>query len=253
MKAQRLWLHLTGLLVFGLIPIFARAADESPAPVTDPAAVAMHYRQVLQEEPFQEPVESETGDAWRNWLSDWLTRLGSRFQDLRYAREMPRLASMLTSVLVLAALIGLVYVAARLVRRRTKLVLAGEEATPPRRRLQTPEFYEEELRRAAAVGDWHAAWLASWRQFLSRLETGHLVPADRSRTNREYLAQLRAEPQSAPALALVGDAVEDYDRFIYGRRAIAEPEWRSFQGRLDEAALLLHLRESAAPPAPKSA
>jgi hypothetical protein len=85
------------------------------------------------------------------------------------------------------------------------------------------------------------------------LETGHLVPADRSRTNREYLAQLRAEPQSAPALALVGDAVEDYDRFIYGRRAIAEPEWRSFQGRLDEAALLLHLRESAAPPAPKSA
>jgi hypothetical protein len=47
---------------------------------------------------------------------------------------------------------------------------------------------------------------------------------------------------------LVAGVVDDYDRFIYGRRAIAEPEWRSFQGQLDEAGLLLHLGEKPGPP-----
>jgi len=242
MKRCRLWLLLPGLFFLGLLAPSGHAAD-GDTPVTDPAVVAAQYREVLKEPQFQEPVEVDTSAAWKIWLSDWLTRLGSRFQDLRYSREMPRLASMLTALLILAALIGLIYVGMRLRRRRPGLVLAREDDAAPRRMPHPPEFYEEELRRAVAEGDWHAAWLASWRQFLSRLEKGKLVPADRSRTNREYLAQLRAQAQMVPALTLVGGAVEDYDRFIYGQRAIAEPEWRSFQHQLDEAALLLHLHE----------
>ena len=48
-----------------------------------------------------------------------------------------------------------------------------------------------EIVAAIHAGDWHTAYLAAWRQFLSRLEHRHLVDNDRTRTNREYLAHFR--------------------------------------------------------------
>ncbi len=91
--------------------------------------------------------------------------------------------------------------------------------------------------------DWHAAWLAAWRQFLSRLEHRSLVDADRTRTNREYLAQLRGKALPVPALAVLSGMVDAYDRFIYGRQLIGEQDWNAFHRQIDEAALMLHLQE----------
>jgi hypothetical protein len=228
-----------------------RADDASPpapaaAPVTDPARVAAHFREVVSGPGFQEPAEPPVDDRLRRWLSECFARFGSKFEQFRYAQEMPRFASLLTTVLVGAALVGLLYVLLRLTRQRSRRDSSGPGDSSAPAVFRPPEFYEEELHRAAAAGDWRAAWLASWRQFLSRLEKGRLVAADRSRTNREYLAQLRGQPQTGPALVLVAGMVDAYDRFIYGRRAIAEPDWRSFQGQVDEAALLLHLIERPA-------
>jgi hypothetical protein len=230
---------------------FGHADDDAgtiptSAPVTDPAQVAAHYREVVGRSEFQEPAESDVNDQMRSWLSQCFARFGAKLDEFRYAEEMPRFTSLLITLLVGASLIGLLYVLVRLTRRRIGRDFS-ESTTPPGPKIfQPPEFYEEELRRAVAGGDWHAAWLASWRQFLSRLEKGQLVAADRSRTNREYLLQLRAQLQTEAALPLVSGTVEAYDAFIYGRRAIAEPDWRSFQGKLDEAGLLLHLTDRPA-------
>ena len=96
---------------------------------------------------------------------------------------------------------------------------------------------------AVASGDWHAAWLAAWRQFLSRLEYRNLVGADRTRTNREYLAQLRTKSLPGSALALLTVMVDAYDNFIYGRKPIGEREWDLFHRQIDEAGLMLHLED----------
>ena len=111
--------------------------------------------------------------------------------------------------------------------------------------LLTPRQYEQRLRRALEQSDWHGAWLAAWLQLLARLENRHLVDADRSRTNREYLAQLRGQPLPPAALPLIARLVDDYDRFIYGLRAIDEAGWTAFRERIDEVTLLLNLRERA--------
>ncbi len=54
---------------------------------------------------------------------------------------------------------------------------------------------------------------------------------------------MRAEPLPASAVALLTGMVDAYDRFIYGRRLIAEPDWNRFQEQIEEAGLLLHLND----------
>ena len=211
--------------------------------VTDPRQVASRYQQIVSEPQYQESNEPET-NAWiRSWLSQWVNRLEAEFGQFKYAQEMPRFASLLLTLFVLLSLIGLIYILHRLTRGRVR----WDQATSSEETLQTtfrpPEFYAEELRQAVAKNDWRGAWLASWRQLLSRLEKNRLVEADRSRTNREYLAQLRAQSLPEPAVKLLTTMVEEYDQSIYGRQRIAEPEWTSFQNQADEATLLLHLQD----------
>jgi hypothetical protein len=40
--------------------------------------------------------------------------------------------------------------------------------------------------------------------------------------------------------------VDRYDRFIYGRQSIAEPDWNAFHQQIEQAGLLLHLEDQAA-------
>jgi hypothetical protein len=251
---KRRFRFLAALLFLGGLALLPAAAESettlgpaSAAPVTDPAVVATQYRQVLARPEYQEASEPDVNDAMRSWLSRLLARFGQKFEQLQYTQEMPRFASMMMAVFIVAAMAGLMYVSVRVLRRRMDPHFSERPEPPAEKIFRPPEFYEKELRHAVAAGNWHAAWLASWRQFLSRLEMAHLVAADRSRTNREYLAELRAQPGNAPALPLVTGVVDAYDRFIYGRRAIAEPEWRSFQNQLDEAGLLLHLSDRPHP------
>jgi Domain of unknown function (DUF4129) len=145
------------------------------------------------------------------------------------------------SILVAFSLAILIYVIVRLTRGYTWSWNEPTVPVPAEKTLQPPEFYDEEIVRAVHAHDWHGAWLASWRQFLSRLEHRSLVEADRTRTNREYLGQLTGQQLPATALALVAGMVDAYDRSIYGHAAIGEAEWNEFHGQIEEAALLLHL------------
>jgi hypothetical protein len=261
MKAWRGFLPGAGFfLVAAFFPATADVPSAPPAPqetatvsapITDPAMASARYRQIVSRPEFQDTNESDMNDQLRDWLAQWFTRLGGTFSQFRYAQEMPRFASLLMVLMVIACLGALLYIVGRLLRRRPGWDDLPAETNPARKTFRPPEFYAEELRQAVAAGDWHAAWLASWRQFLSRMETGHLVEADRTRTNREYLAQLRARQLPVSAVALLGGLVDAYDNFIYGQRDIAEPDWRSFHQQVDEATLLLHLQDRVPSPARK--
>jgi hypothetical protein len=246
------WLILAAVFLFGLISLRAdetavavTALSAAEAPITDSAQVGRHYRDVLGRPQFQDVDEPNASIRVEDWLSQWFKRLGARFGEFKYASRMPAFESLLMTVLVVFSLSGLLYIMVRLTRRDGTEAEPGIDI-PGAKIFRAPEFYDEEIRQAVRGGDWHTAWLAGWRQFLSRLEHRQLVEADRTRTNREYLAQLRGKTLPASGLALLTRMVDAYDRFIYGRRSIDESDWAIFREQMDEAALLLHLDDKRA-------
>jgi hypothetical protein len=219
------------------------AAPQDRSPVTDPAQVAHHYHEVAARPEFRDVEEAGVNPRLEDLLSDWFKELGAKVGELKYTSRMPAFESLLMSVLVVFSLGILIYIVFRLTRGRSWTWNESHPPAPGEKTVRAPEFYDEEIRQALQVRDWHAAWLAAWRKFLSRLEQSQLVEADRTRTNREYLGQLRGQPLPASALALLTAMVDRYDRFIYGRAAIGEGEWKDFHHQVEEAALLLHLDE----------
>jgi hypothetical protein len=239
------------LLAFAFARVSVRA-DDAPvpaAPVIDPTQVRQHYQEVLARPQFREPEELAGDFPLRDWFSQWVTQLVAKFQDFKYAGQMSGLAWLLVTTMTVLSIAGLIYVLARLSRRSDGTVPDPEEFAPERKTFLSPRIYDQKLQEAIARGDWRAAWLATWMQFLSRLELRRLVEADRSRTNREYLDQLRAGEIPSSALPLLTGLVHDYDVFIYGLRPIDEPLWRDFRRQVDEAGVLLHLsdRKTEAP------
>jgi len=236
-------------LVLALLLVLApglRADDPPPAPVTDPVVVQQHYRTVLERPEFHLQEESHGDIQWTDWLSQWLTHLVSRLQNFKYSGQISAVAWLLVIALTALAIAGLVYVLVRLSRRKRDGVLDPAEPLPERHALLSPRQYDERLRSALEKNDWHGAWLAAWLQLLARLENRHLVDSDRSRTNREYLEQLRGQSLPPAALPLIARLVDDYDRFIYGLRAIDETGWSAFRERIDEVTLMLNLRDRRA-------
>jgi len=236
------------LPVIFLLGIISLRADDtvSVTPITDPTKVGEHYQQVLAQPQFHETDESAVDTRIEDWLSQWFKRLGAKFSDLKYASRMPAFESFLMTLLVVFSIAVLFYIMVRLTRRRGGMEPESISGIPGRKTFRPPEFYDEEILQAVRARDWHTAWLIAWRQFLSRLEHRNLVEADRSHTNREYLAQLRGKPLPASALALLNGMVDAYDRFIYGRKSIGEPDWDLFHQQIDEAGLLLHLDDKRA-------
>lgn len=249
-------LAFTAIIFLG---VFTARAEPSPpttappppalsAPVTDPALVGEHYREILGRPQFQETDEPDVKSRLNEWLSRWFMRLGSRLGEFKYANNIHALTSLFLTAMTGLSVAGLIYIIVRLTRRRGRMEPEPSPGLSGPKTFRPPEFYELEIQQAIRTGDWHAAWLAGWRQFLSRLEKGQLVEADRTRTNREYLAQLRARSLPSSAFVLLTGMVDAYDRFIYGRQSIAKPDWDLFYRQINEAALLLHLEDKDAPP-----
>ena len=256
---------LAALLFLGGLALLPAAAESDAtnnpalaAPVTDPALVAAQYRQVLARPEYQEAAEPDVNDALRSWLSRLLARFGQKFEQFQYAQEMPRFASMLMAVFIVAAMAGLLYVSVRVLRRRMDPKFLERPDAPAEKMLTpAPSMTRSELqtRTSRKPCNWHAArGSRAWLQFLARLENRRTWSSRRPQPHQPRIScrSLRAQPGHEPALPLVLGVVDAYDRFIYGRRPIAEPEWRSFQGQLDEAGgggggLLLHLTDRPTP------
>ena len=248
LNSLRRWLF-TAVLLSGLAISAPAHADESATetheqnttPVINQTQVAEHYREVVARPEFQDTGETTIDTRLEDWLSQWFKRLGEKMGNFKYASQMPAMESLFMSLLVVFSISVFFYVLFRLTRRRGRMEKEPSNGSPGPKTFRPPEFYDEEIKQAVAAGDWHEAWLATWRQFLSRLENRDLVDADRTRTNREYVAQLREKPLPASALVLLNAMVDAYDRFIYGRASIGPADWHAFHRHIDEAALLLHL------------
>ena len=236
------WLVLAAILT-------ALPAEADDAPVTDPAKISAQYHEVLTQGQYQEVAEPPVGTRIEDWLSQWFKSLGAHFEEFRYASRMPAFESFLMTVIVALAIGVLLYVMVRLTCRRGRMRLNLNDEVAGAKTFRAPEDYDREIVAALQAGDWHTAYLAAWRQFLSRLEQGNLVENDRTRTNREYLAQLRGKSLPGSAPELLNSLVDAYDRFIYGHQLIAEADWTTFRARLDETALLLHLDDKTKPAA----
>jgi hypothetical protein len=237
------------ILLTAFLPVAADTPTDAPAPnppITDPAQVATHYREVLAQPKYQETEEVDIDSRLKDSLSQWFLHLGAQLGKFQYSSEIPAFASLLMTLLVILSIAGLLYVIVRLTRRREEIEPTFVPGSPGPKTFRPPESYNDEIQQAIHNGNWHAAWLAGWRQFLSRLENRQLVEADRTRTNREYLTQLRAQTLPAPALDLLASMVDDYDRTIYGHKPIAEPDWIQFHRQIEEAALMLNLGEKTA-------
>jgi hypothetical protein len=252
MTYRRLALAAALLGCLGAMSAIGDDNGHAPAPVTDAAQVGNHYRAVVLRPEFQDSGDINIDDRLREVLAQWFYQLGEKMSQFKYVSEMSRVASMMLTGMVILCVGGFIYVVARIYRRRGRFDLDEEEAAPGGKIFRAPEFYEKEIRDAVAARDWHTAWLAAWRQFLSRLENRQLVEADRTRTNREYLAQLRERTLPSPALELLTGLVDAYDLFIYGRKPIAEPDWNQFQRQVGEAGLLLHLDHGHPQPEPST-
>jgi Domain of unknown function (DUF4129) len=246
--------RVLALAAAALLAAFAPLrADDNPAPppatpaVTDPAQVAQHYREVTTRPEFADAEDSSANPRMEDLLSEWFQNLGKRIGDFKYASRMPAFESLLMSVLVAFSLAVVAYIVLRLTRGHLWTWRESESPATGEKTLRAPETYTAEITHAVETHDWHAAWLAAWRQFLSRLERRSLVEADRTRTNREYLGQLRGQTLPASSLALLTAMVDAYDRFIYGRAPISETEWNDFHRQIEEAALLLHLDDNRMP------
>ena len=235
------------ILVLVLTALPVQAEDPTPAPTTDPARISEQYHAVLTQGQYQEVAEPPVNTRIEDWLSQWFKSLGARFGEFRYASRMPAFESLLMTLLVAFAIAVLLYIMVRLTRRRGRMGLASTNEVADARTFRAPEDYDREIGAALHARDWHSATLAAWRQFLARLEQRHLVENDRTRTNREYLAQLRSKSLPGSALELLNGLVDAYDRFIYGRQSIAEADWTTFRAQLDETALLLHLEDKIRP------
>ncbi len=246
MNGRICWLVFTAICLLSVLSVHAsddNSTSTSATPVTDPARISAHYHEVMQRPEFQATPDLDADAHFKDLLSQWFIHLGRELNEFQFTQEMHSFSLLLMAILLVMTLTGLLYVALRFSRRRgirdelPSIGISGQKMFHP------PEFYEEEIRRAIAAKDWHDAWMITWRQFLSRLENRNLVEADRTRTNREYLAQLRLQAIPSPAFALLSGMVDAYDRFIYGRKPIGETDWNFFHQQIDEATLLLHLRE----------
>jgi hypothetical protein len=245
---MNLRLLLLSLLWLGMACLRADPPSDPTPPETNPQVILDHYRQVLTRPEFIETQEPDANSRMKEWLSLWFLRLGAQLGQFKYASRMPAFESMLMTVLAALSITAVLYTMVRLTRRRGALDQQPISASTGPKTFRPPESYDQEIEQALRARDWHAAWLAGWRQFLSRLELRQLVEADRTRTNREYLAQLRARTIPGPALALLNRMVDAYDRFIYARHPISEPDWTLFHEQIGEATLLLHLEDRRTAP-----
>jgi hypothetical protein len=230
-----------------LAPLRADDNPATPPAVTDPAQVARHFHDVAARPEFADSGESSASPRLEDLFSEWFQNLGKRIGEFKYASRMPAFESLLMSLLVAFSLAIVAYIVLRLTRGHHWTRQESDAPTVDEKTPRAPETYNAEITRAVETRDWHAAWLAAWRQFLSRLERRSLVEADRTRTNREYLGQLRGQALPATSLVLLTAMVDAYDRAIYGRTPIGEAEWNDFHHQIEEAALLLHLDDRRSP------
>ncbi|PAW78818.1 MAG: hypothetical protein B9S32_05400 [Verrucomicrobia bacterium Tous-C9LFEB] len=226
--------RLLFLLIGGLGVMTApmQGATAETAPITDAVIVADHYRSVLQREEYRQEPSFDFLSQLGHWVVTVLQSLQDSFRHYEYSGQLIRLSYALMGTILALGVISLLYWGLKLFRLRYLLAKPASEKTVGERYYDVPESFEVGIRHAVAAQLWTTALLLSWRQFLSLLERHELVPADRTRTNWEYLEQLQATSIPAPTRELCHELVLRYDRYIYGAQPVTPEDWAQWNASL---------------------
>jgi hypothetical protein len=103
-------------------------------------------------------------------------------------------------------------------KRRPGIISEPEESAAA-----SPDDWLTAARRHAASGDFHRAYRAVFIALLLRLDRLGAIQFERSRTNGEYLRQLRARQ---PLYQLMSTLARDFDARWYGRAPVAEDDYQ---------------------------
>ncbi len=107
---------------------------------------------------------------------------------------------------------------------RHRLSLKREIAGPGEKyRVYTPRWAREESREAANRGDYAKAIRFLLWSFLLRLEEEGVIRCHHSRTNGEYLRQLREK--SFPRFSLAAELVDLYEKIWYGKNRCSKEDY----------------------------
>lgn len=192
-----------------------------PAAATASERATLH--DILNQPPFK-PSE----------LADWFSRLLQQFADWLNGWSAPSTNFSIRPediVVALAILVTLAVFAFILISLRRNF--AGEaqlkSANPNGEGLTAPVALKE-ARELARSGNYRSAIRQLYLASLLLLEERGRLRADRSLTNREYLAALKGEPQVAHTLEPI---VETFDRIWYGFEPISGPEFERYQQQVE--------------------
>lgn len=202
------------------------------APPPDPQAL---LEGILDQQQFQSPPEdpklARTAARMRDRIRSAWAAVKAFVRDLfdppesngawETAKRLGTLALAAIGVLLLAWFVG-----------RTLLRAAVDSASRNAPELDLPEApprpaeMKAEADRLVAGGDLRGAVRALYLALLGRLHEQGVIVYDRHRTNREYLAGMRADAARAAAFAAV---VELFDRKWYGRESTSREELAAFE------------------------
>jgi len=156
-----------------------------------------------------------------NWLNEFLARLAS------YAARSPWIGFAIRGLLLAGILLGLGWGLLQ-IERRSRLQILPDSLTssgiPSAREWQ---LWLKDAQALAARGLWREAIHCVYWASISRLEAGHLWPADRARTPREYLALI---PGDDPRKASLAALTRSFERTWYGGRAADSEEFQRSLG-----------------------
>lgn len=213
------------LAVATALPALAGNSSDSP----DPAAVRAELRDILSQPEYNRNYE-------KSFLQKALATAGRRFKDvlawfaealnLRAGGGASRIASFVLSLLAIGAFVALVI----LVARRVSAVGGSRSGADAANELDYDLPSSQPLLRQAAKladsGDYRGAFRCAYLASISHLDEARALRFERSRTNWEYLRELKSGGHDGPYNTLRPLTLE-FDRKFYGRGECGEDDYRA--------------------------
>ena len=199
----------------------AQAGNAAPAP--DHSAERAVLQQVLAGHEYRDLEETTAKDSAYEKVGNWLNHLLE--SAVRASARAPWLGRALVWGFIAAICVALIWGLLQLERRwRVRLVPEDRTAAPGAASAIPWQLWLEDARRAAQAGQWREAIHFLYWASISRLESKRLLPADRARTPREYLALVATDDPRQPGLATL---TRSFEHVWYGGRPAGESDYRN--------------------------
>lgn len=208
----------------------AQQIAQPSQPTTADSAQRRALAALLAGRDYQGVAQTTVRERFLEWLGNVLDELLGRL--MRFGARSPWIGFVVRALFLGGLCLLLVWLLVRMERRsRIRLLAedgAGLAAAPSARGWQ---HWLRDAQAMAGQGLWREGIHFLYWAAIARLEAGHLWPADRARTPREYLRLLpAADPRRAGLTVLTGT----FERTWYGGRQAGAADYQSAMRRAAE-------------------